>query len=190
MFVYRWVAISILSLIFTTVQASVRVDENMHYYDIYGNSTDELNHQMQKHSPMAVDGVRYYAATRWFVRWDYDYSRTISGCALKNVAISVQVEENLPRWVNREDAPYSLISEWDRFYDALTQHEQGHGVFGKNSGLAIDNALNHMGTAATCQDLEKRVKASTESILNAYLSEERQYDIDTNHGIATGAFLN
>ncbi len=56
-------------------------------------------------------GKRFDACTRWYVAWNHRYVSTAASCTLLKVMVSVEGTITLPRRVDSDAAPGSLVGE-------------------------------------------------------------------------------
>ena len=66
-------------------------------YDVAGENARELRHDLDRKGPL-VDGRRYDARTRWYVRWRFDLLPTGEGCRVARPRVDLEVTMTLPRW--------------------------------------------------------------------------------------------
>lgn len=78
-----------------------------------------------------------------------------------------------PRWKPPSNISKETKLEWDKFLQALRDHEYGHVNIGKNAAAEISNTK--------CKN--------PKSVLDKWTAKERDYDKNTNHGCKTGASL-
>ena len=148
------------------------------YYDISGNTENELRQQLDKLSPRGYDNFKGDATTNWRINWTWDgYGN--SNCDLTSAEVTYSIEVTMPRWESPQDASPELITKWNNYIQALTEHEKGHVDFVVENYMSVETAIKN----ATCD--------TAESAAQAALLPIRQYDIDydaeTNHGATQGA---
>jgi predicted secreted Zn-dependent protease len=156
------------------------------YYTISGDSADALRQQINIRSSARENGKTYDAYTRWHVNWQYNWAKTESYCSLTAVTTNVDVTITLPKWLDHDSAPAALKKQWDHYYTALVEHENGHKDFGLKAANAIELAFSGMGRDS-CSSLQRDANSTGQKILNKYTALEKQYDIDTDHGMNDGA---
>ncbi len=170
----------------TGVIAKPELKEETQYYAISGDSAEALRREMNSKSNISENGKTFDAYTRWNVRWNFNWENTASYCSMTTVTTSVDINFTLPSWVDRDSAPAALRKKWDRYYAALIEHEHGHKEFGVKAAKAIELSLSGMGRD-TCSALQRDSGNQANKILEKYIAREKQYDIDTRHGMDDGA---
>lgn len=160
--------------------------EDTRYYDVAGETAAEIWHEMKTYGPVGKDGIRYNGNTRWSVRWRYPYARSAEGCATGPVAVRLSVVYSLPRWERPRGASAELESQWNRFIEALDEHEQGHAEFGRQAAREIEQALEAIPAQPSCDALSRIANATGAEILEQTRPQERAYDQRTNHGATQG----
>jgi len=88
----------------------------------------------------------------------------------------------MPRWVDAERAPPSLVATWDPLVAALERHENGHLENARAAESAIADALSALEPAPTCGAAARTADRIAREILWSYQSRDRKYDRDTRYG--------
>ncbi|MGD8371157.1 MAG: DUF922 domain-containing Zn-dependent protease [Syntrophobacterales bacterium] len=177
--------ISLASLVRAEPKVIIKYD----YYDIRGNSANELRQQMNRFGIKWTNGKTYDAFTSWRVRWNYQYNASERGCAIRSVATTVHIVYRMPRWINYASAPYDLRDRWDIYIRALKVHEDGHRDFGIKAATEIERAIAVMTPRKTCEELGEEANGLGYRILEKYANEEKEYDARTNFGETQGAIF-
>lgn len=163
-----------------------QISVNTIYYQIHGETGDELRSQMDTLGVTGKEGNRYGAYTEWYVRWAYPYTAANGSCSTGRVEVSVEVTFTFPQWNNPANVPKSLIDNWNRYLEALQHHEEGHKQIAIRAGEEIFKALNELTTYPSCNELEQAADEIGESILEEYRLREEIYDEETGHGETQG----
>lgn len=158
------------------------VETETTYYTVDGETAQEIRRDMnQKRSG------KWDAYTKWYVKWRFFWRETKDECTIKRVKTHVDVQFTLPRLATPTRANADAKRRWRRYYDALIAHENGHRDFGVNAATEIGEALLAINSEPSCDELKRAANALGYRILDRYIAEEKQYDIDTNHGMNEGA---
>lgn len=184
-----WLALAWLWLLITClpVAAEPVISETVRKYRINGRTAQELRLEMNRKGPAGADGRRFDAYTAWRVDWNYLWWENPAECRLTKVTTRVRVSFTLPEWHQYDRGSPELQQKWDRYYEALHAHEKGHRDFGLRAARDIEQVIGGIGWRRTCAQLEKDANAAAQTILDHYILLEKQYDIETEHGAATGA---
>ncbi len=146
-------------------------------YTIVGSSEDELRMQMNELGPIADDGIRYDAVTRWWVNWNWPPDR-YGGCDLAKVDVSYTIIVKLPYWSPPPDVLNRLVEKWNGYLEALTKHEKTH----------VENVTDYVPLVkqavmdATCDS----ANAAAYAVLDELKEADRVYDKKTGHGNTQG----
>lgn len=148
------------------------------YYEISGSTENELRQQLDSLSPRGYDNFKGDAITDWHINWTWiGYGN--STCDLTSTEVTYNIGVTMPRWESPQDASPELITKWNNYIQALTEHEKGHVGFVVENYKSVETAIKN----ATCD--------TAESVAQAALLPIRQHDIDydaeTNHGATQGA---
>lgn len=166
--------------------AAVDVDEDVRYYEVTGETPAEIWREMRAKGPVGKDGSKYNATTPWNLRWRYPYARSADGCATGPVTVKLSVVYNMPRWDRPPGASATVARQWDRYIEALEEHEQGHADFGRQTASDIERALEAIPPQRTCDELSRLANDTGREILEENRPREREYDRRTNHGATQG----
>jgi len=163
------------------------VKEIVRKYRISGQTAQALRQEMDWKGPVGAGGRRFDAYTAWRVQWNYRWWESPAECRLTAVTTRLRVTFTLPEWDQYNRGSNKLKQKWDRYYEALLAHEKGHREFGLRAARDIEQVIWGVGRRRTCAQLEREANAAAQATLDRYIRMERQYDIQTEHGAATGA---
>jgi predicted secreted Zn-dependent protease len=98
------------------------------------------------------------------MRWSWQTeSNGASSCSIREVSVSVNAQITLPRWTPPADTEPGLVTEWNRFLNALETHEAGHKDISAKAAKAIIARLR--GLSAPCSMLGTRANDVAQSIV-------------------------
>ena len=146
------------------------------YYDIEGQTVDELRDQMNTHGVVWTNGNTYDAFTAWHVKWNF-----------RSVDTTLNVELRLPRWKNYVDGPADLRKKWNVYMRLLRKHENGHKDIAIKAATEIEKSIAELEPAATCEELADTANELGRRILSKHADKEKEYDAQTNFGETQGA---
>ena len=113
-----------LSMLFAgPVIAKPKVSVFTRYYDVEGQTTEDLRADMERNGPQG-----FWAHTSWHVRWN------------RHCELTVRIVYTMPRIVNRDDVPEEVLEKWDEMYQKLATHEGNHANHGVNAAIEIQAA--------------------------------------------------
>ena len=164
-------------------------DVSVVYYDISARTGTQLVHEMEAKGPVGPDGKRYPAYTRWHVAWDYQYRSGPGACKITDFTAKLEGTMTLPRWIDSESAPKSLVRSWQAMVAALRIHENGHYAHGIEAAREIGALPDSIRPAADCATLEKQINGRAQAIMDKYAALDAEYDRETRHGQTQGAIL-
>lgn len=156
-------------------------------YIVYGYSANQIRSEINQCSPLSAGGSEYDAQTNWQLRYSYSwYTKSNGKCALQNVGVIVHITFMYPQWTNNAYAVPGLSSQWQKYIDNLTVHEQGH----ENLALQYANTLfsglqNYPDT--DCSNIHQSVNTYGDNEIASLNQSEANYDVQTKHGATQGA---
>lgn len=166
------------------VKTTVRTE----FYDITGQSADQMRADLDKNSPVLTAGERYDAGTDWWVTWRYDYDTSNHDCLATNVRVSLDLTFHYPKWERPRDADTGLTRTWHQYMDRLRDHEQGHARIASSGAHRLLTALSKEPFRdVECETLEGRLDAIGYSLIEEITTQQEQYDHATRHGATHGA---
>ncbi len=186
----------VLSLFLVILSATLTVSDaaaapeiiiNTEYYDIRGATARELRKEMYQKSPVHQDCDKFDALTEWYVQWRYGWRTDGQTCWINQAVVTVDVKFTYPKWVNRDAADPQLKRKWDAYYKALVAHENGHKSIGVKAAEEVEKTLLNLGAQSECARLEQIANATANDIIRKYQQKEKEYDVETNHGMNDGA---
>jgi predicted secreted Zn-dependent protease len=165
------------------------VSEKYEYYEIKGNSEDQLRSEMCRCGCRWKDGKTYDSETSWHVKWDYDYDRAPHACSANFFKFTVDISSRYPKWVHTGDVPQPLAVKWDNYMNSLVAHEHGHRDMVVKATTEISRAVAELPPSPTCAEFDRKVQSLCHERLNRLDAESKAYDEATRHGIVQGAFF-
>ena len=169
--------------------ALAQLDEQLdyQYYAVDADAYPTLGQAISAASSIRQDGKVFHGYTKWYVKWRYRWQQRPGNCKLTQVTTSLTSTITLPR-LQGGSAPQRR--EFDRYLQALRNHELGHYGYGQKAARQIDEQLSALPAMATCRVLESTANALAQERLDQQIQLEKRYDIDTRHGATQGARLN
>ena len=158
------------------------------HYDISGTASAQIRAQLQKLSPMYVDGKQYAGKTTWSMRYRTLGARAVpSGCEVRQVEVSVSVFYTMPRWVNLDKASAVLSKQWREYYAALLTHEEGHAKIAHAAADTLRAALTRLPANVPCATFREQQSQVNRLVLDQFRKQQAKYDEETQHGRTQGA---
>jgi predicted secreted Zn-dependent protease len=164
-------------------------DAEIVYYDVVGNSAQELRHQMDTKGPFGEEGKRVDGHTDWKVTWSYQYAPATDGCRITALGINLSATITLPRWTAGDHASNALLKKWQSYIASLRVHEDGHYSHGVEAADEIKSFGQSFHTSDDCLILAMTFNNKATSIIEKYRAADAAYDADTKHGRTQGAIF-
>jgi len=182
----KYYLIVFISLISCSVFSDPSISVATKYYKVNGLTENELRQSLSKRSPVKEAGKTFDAYTAWNIKWRFFWEEKDNHCEINKVNVTLKVNFTLPNWSNKDKASFALQSKWNKYYQVLVAHENGHKQLGVDSAREIERKLLGLSSSG-CKRLEKKANELAQKILAKYKKLEKVYDIDTNHGMNRGA---
>lgn len=165
------------------------VIEKYEYYEVNGCSEDELQHDIKNKCFTWSDGKKYDSLTLWDVTWDHGFKRAPNVCSTASFRVTLEIIFRYPRWTKPDDAPRPLMEKWDHYLKNLAIHENGHRDMAVKAATELTLAVAQLPPAATCDDLNREVRALSNNRMKKLTEEQNEYDKTTDHGVTQGALF-
>ena len=176
-------------LVVMAANAMAEVQQSLDYrdYSVKPRPGESINDALYRASPILEAGRVFHGYTRWRVEWRFWWRETANRqCRIDRVSVEVSGEIRLPRL---EGGTAAQRERFNRYRDALHQHELGHYGFGLRAGEDVEHSIRALPPEATCAALETRANETGYRILRQYRQLEDRYDRETEHGRTQGVRL-
>lgn len=167
--------------------AEPQIKETLAYYDVAGNTSQELRDELNRIGPFDKDGRQFDSMTRWYVNWRYKYNRTDESCGIDGVTTEAKVNIILPRIGPNATVPADLRQTFERFVDALLVHGRGHGKIGIDIAGRIEEGIARLPAERTCERMGQVANAYGREQIQEANRQGATYDAETDHGATLGA---
>lgn len=163
------------------------VNEQYAYYEISGETANELRRQMSRNGIKWDDGNTYDALTTWNVKWDYEYNCSLQGCTADGFKPVVDITFRYPKWARTNAAPEPLAAKWDAYMKNLITHENGHRDMAVEAAAQLSRIVAELPPAPSRTELDRKIEAVTGEWIAKLNTDEKNYDSTTVHGATQGA---
>ena len=180
-------SVVIVVIVSSPIDAAPTVTEENVYYNVRGNSAQELRTQLNKFGVKGSDGKTYRANTNWNVSWRYVPRSNSANCRITSANTTVRIKFTFPKWIDRSSAPEELRQKWDEYIVALIKHERRHRDIAVEAAVQIERAIAGMKPRATCDGLKRDVDAMGHRLVEDCRKRQSEYDARTQHGRLEGA---
>lgn len=162
------------SLTFTPYQVTVAPD---------GNLLAAINAATPIHEGKQI----FHGYTDWQIAWRFYWHKNPNGsCHITSSKTTVSAHITLPELVSGNQ---SAAARFKTYILALRAHELGHFSYAKDAAQAIDRGILTLPAMANCESLNAAANALGHQLLEEAKTQEKQYDIVTQHGKTQGAWL-
>jgi predicted secreted Zn-dependent protease len=156
-------------------------------YDVRGSTVNEIASDLNRNSPLVVQGRRMQGRTEWNIQTSYHWRTDGHSCVLDQFDATLKVEMILPHWIPPRRPSPQLLQQWERYIAALRKHEDGHLEIGEDAQQEMLVRAKSLGPAPDCDLLAQRIDDLVAAVIDAHHKLELEYDDKTNHGETQGA---
>jgi predicted secreted Zn-dependent protease len=157
-------------------------------YNIYGDTTAEVNSQMYTCTPVHSTGTggsagNYAASTAITLAWNISYNENPDGlCILISANVISHINQVFPNWVATSGSPASLSVQWQNYITKLHSYEAGHKSLDEQEGSSVYNDLVSM-PAISCDTINQAAQAIFSQDTAKYNAANSAYDISNQFGL-------
>jgi predicted secreted Zn-dependent protease len=164
------------------VLSEPKINIEFNFYTIYPDYKKDLDPEMRERSPIVKEGIKYNGHTHWDVNWVFKWKETNGRCQINKVNTNLTVKYTLPRIPSDHTVSPEVRHSFDKYYESLFKHEQGHKDSGLFAARDIEKVLLSLGLFKDCNRLKTVANKIGEKIIKKYNRRDRAYDKQTNHG--------
>jgi predicted secreted Zn-dependent protease len=184
-----WVTLGTALLWPAPLGAQIPTHISYRFYTIAPQKIQELPTELDRRSPIVYQGRKYHGYTQWWVNWQFYWHEYPTSCQITQVKTTLKVVYTLPKLLEKSAGNTSLKKAFDRYYQALFNHEQNHKNHGLEAALVIKAKLENLSSFPTCQDLNHQANDLAQSLIRTYRQKDLDYDRRTEHGRLEGAVI-
>lgn len=166
----------------------LNVREAYRFYEISGNSLDQLREQINLKGTKWNDGKTYSALTNWDIHYKYRVTRNNGRYSVRSADTSVDISYYLPK-LNVDSCTPDLAQRWKDYLAHLQRHEYGHKDLAVQTASQVNEMFATLPTFATEEELAAEITKRTEEKFRQLKEIQIDYDRDTRHGETQGAVL-
>ena len=183
-----WLPICLLLVISPNTKAETIETVEYKNYLISPRFPQEIKPELMRNTPIREHGGTFNGHTDWYIDWQYQTRQEPNICRIHNVRVKVHVVHTLPilsEYVTDEQT----ITVFNKFNNALTQHEKNHGNNGLLAAREIDKAISEIQAQQSCRYISRTIDDIGNTIVQKYIAADREYDRVTQSGLSEGAVI-
>lgn len=172
-----------------SVVADSAINTLFEYYDISPKTKYDIKPEIQKNTPIINKGIKFHGSTSWQVEWSISWKKTDGICYLDSSETKLNVLFKMPRMSPNFSASDAVLGAFNRYYDALLKHENGHVNNGSKALKDINVLLSNFNSYSNCHVLNEAVNNAITKVVRKYKRQDITYDIQTKHGKLQGVSI-
>lgn len=158
-------------------------------YPVTGINIDEIKNSLLTNGIHDAYGNVFTANTNPTFAWKYKFAKSKSGCSIKSVDIEVQISYKMPELTDYKNLSDPDKAEWDRYYTATYQHEQGHAKLSLEAAKEIEWEATNIIPKESCGEMARTANMIISNIFTHHEQKNLAYDNKTGHGTTQGAMF-
>jgi len=172
-----------------SASADSSINTLFEYYDISPKTKYDIKPEIQKNTPIINKSIKFHGSTSWLVEWSISWKQTNDICYLDSSEAKLNVLFKMPRISPNFSATHAVIGAFNKYYDALLKHENGHMNNGIKALNDINILLSNFNSFSDCEVLNEAVKNSITIVVGKYKRQDIEYDTQTKHGKLQGVSI-
>ncbi len=176
----------IIFLLSLSARSEPKINTKFNFYAIYPKSLVDIKRELKDKTTAIFNGKRFYGETSWYINWKFKFKEGNGNCQIYAVKTALSVEYIMPKIPDNFTVDPNIRNSFEKYYQALLKHEQGHKSSGLHAAQEIEKKLSSINTFRNCQKLENFANKKAKSIIKKYDRHDREYDERTDHGRLEG----
>lgn len=169
------VAAAVLATVMPAHAASIT--KKYSYFSVRGATLAELERDLIRRGPKVNStGQRHPGATQMEFETSVSYAQSKRYCRIEEATVLIKAKIFLPRWRTRRRADRETRIVWDTLSADIKRHEESHVIIAKNHGREMEQALEAMGRAKSCEALEQKGQKVMARILQKHDRAQEKFD--------------
>jgi len=164
----------------SSTQSNVSVD----YYRISGNSTADLDREIERKGPKTASGRHAVAVARIRIIPNIAYGPTVGGCIVSRAKVAVKARVTLPTWTGRARAGRKLGKAWDNIDRYTRMHEAVHVAIAFRFARELETALIALPPQGDCKQANRLATVLIQKTLEQHDRTQKQFDADEQRRFA------
>lgn len=164
----------------TTSRSDVSVD----FYKISGQTTADLDREIERKGPKTDAGRHAVAVARIRMVPNISYRRVSGGCVISSAQVGVKAKVTLPTWTGRARAGKKLGQAWDNIDRYTRMHEAVHVAIAFRFARDIEATLKVLPPASDCREARKVAGELIRVALEEHDRTQKQFDADEQERFA------
>ncbi len=170
-------AIAVALLTMSTPEASApEIRETTTFYDVAGQTAEQLRDAMNRAGPVGSDGRHVDAFASWKVHYTYQTVAVAGGCGLRRLKVDAEITSILPRWVDKPATSSGLTDRWEKHVAALSTNLAGIRDIGRRAAAGLHDSLGKIPRQPRCETLDDLIGSTADAVLQQYVRETEEYN--------------
>jgi predicted secreted Zn-dependent protease len=161
-----------------------RTQMSVAYYQISGESFDEIDRQIAIHGPSVLGVGNALAATNVRMIPDFRFEQQGTHCRPVQVRVSVQAHVTLPKLATEEKLKKELANAWDDLQQYTRLHEYVHVSIADSHAVRAEKAILALPPAQTCAEMRLAADALFKAHMAEHQADQLRFDFEERGRIA------
>ena len=162
-----------------TAAAEVVEKRTVSYFDIRGNTADELDAALNARGPTVMGASSHHpAATRIRFGGQATYLESEGLCRIGSVKVTVETQIILPRWRDRKHAQARLSEVWNMLAADIERHEAHHAEIARDHARQMEKAILALPPQPSCDQLQIKVDRESQLAIERHDAAQARFDAE------------
>lgn len=158
------------------ISAQERTSVSVGYYDVAGESFEELDRQISLHGPKVPGVGEAIAATQVRMVPDIRYGETRGRCQVTRAVVRVKADVTLPRLANKARVEQGLGKAFNNLETYARMHEAVHVAIADKHAEMAEKAILSIGPKDDCTSLREEVVRRYDAVIAEHQREQIRFD--------------
>lgn len=142
--------------------------------ELRGSSYRALRESIERHARKSTDGAA--GTTRITFRPATTYQRRNALCQVRQAAVDLEIDTQLPSWNQPADASCRAIQAWRRYSRYVEAHEKRHEQIARAFREKMVAVVRKIDPAVSCDRLRERVHNAMLSVSEKHDAAQKAFD--------------
>ena len=178
--------LAVVSVLSACSTIDPRTTVSVDYYEIQGNSIEELDRQISLHGPKVPGVGDAIASTQVRMMPEVRFGESDGMCRVTRAVIKVQADVTLPRLADRAAVEKSLDKAFGNLQTYARMHEAVHVSIADKYAEEAEKQLRRIPPQESCDSLRREVVRQYDAIMAEHQREQLRFDEEEGKRLLLG----
>lgn len=178
----------ILFIFVLSLNAKVNISENYNWYIINVENSNNLAKELNRVSPIGNKNNNFHGYTEYNINFDINFTPiNLFQCKVDKLDINLEFIYTMPKLKSNNK---QTINKFNKYYKNLYIHENGHKLLTEKNVKNVEYKILNLLKPMDCNILSNLINKELKNLYSNIKSDNKNYDLKTDHGKTQGAYIN